>query len=98
MEHDIAKTPGITKIEYSVASNTHYEGKPSGSDDISLSEKAGFLYRLSEKIASISVIDEIKVNSLKTQINTGSYQSDYSQVAEKMIDTERTLTNLRLTS
>lgn len=58
---------------------------PARQDKLELSPQAQEMQAVRQKIASIPDVRSDRVEELKTQIKSGSYQVDSSQVAEKML-------------
>ena len=60
-------------------------------EDVSLSDRAKFLNKLTQHIAAIPIVDATKVHDIKTKIDSGHYLADYLHVAERLISTESAL-------
>jgi len=64
-------------------------GAPAASGDtVSLTGTASQLRALEQQIASLPVVDVQRVESIKQDISSGSYQIDPPRVADKMIQME----------
>ena len=71
--------------------NQTAQNAPTGSaptDTVSLTGTASQLRALEQQIASLPVVDVQRVESIKQDISSGSYQIDPVQVADKMIQME----------
>ena len=56
-----------------------------------ITDTASRLRRLETEIASLPVIDRPRVEAIHTTIAEGRYQIDTTEVAEKLVDIERSL-------
>ena len=82
----IKKTPtagaGVTGADERFAPLTEH---------VKLSGQAKFLSILSRHIAALPVVDEARVQEVKTRINSAGYVGDYLLVAERLILDEQSI-------
>lgn len=62
-----------------------------GGDRISLTATAALLKQLEEKLAGQPVVDQARVEGVRSALAEGSYHIDSDRVAEKLVDFERVL-------
>lgn len=64
---------------------------PLASNSVSLSDRAAELSALAKIIEAIPVVDETRVNEIKTKIDKGEYISNYFHTADNIINSERAI-------
>lgn len=64
--------------------------RPTG-DSVTLTESARQLQKLSETIAATPVVDNVRVEAVKTAISQGSYEVNAERVADKLLAANREL-------
>lgn len=81
-----------TKTNRQVDGGNHTNTRPapakSGGDSVSLTSEAQQLNGLQEKAMNSSGIDQAKVDRIKAQIESGSYQVDVERLASKLAQFE----------
>ena len=85
--HDRQKTAEHT-------SDTDRSHRPASSDDsaqVVLTESAQKLQEVERNLADQPVVDTKKVDATRASIADGSYKVDAKQVADKLIESEKTL-------
>ncbi|KPK38138.1 MAG: hypothetical protein AMJ69_09225 [Gammaproteobacteria bacterium SG8_47] len=63
----------------------------SGDDRVSLTATAALLKSLEDQLAAQPVVDEARVEGVRSALADGSYHIDADRVAEKLVEFERTL-------
>ena len=70
------------------AGNSQSTGARSQADTVNLTDMAGRLRSLEQKLASQSDIDQAHINQVRDAISRGEYKIDPERVADKMMDFE----------
>lgn len=60
-------------------------------DHVNISDSARLLINLTRQIASLPVVDDMRVEEIKTKINSSDYSTDYLLVAERLIINEQAM-------
>jgi len=62
-------------------------------DRVSITPSAAKLQAVEQKLASVPVVDQVKVDKLKSAVESGEYQIDTLRIAEKFLRFESDLYN-----
>jgi len=61
------------------------------SDQVSITPSAAKLQAVEQKIAALPVVDQVRVDKLKSAVESGQYQIDTKRIAEKFLQFESEL-------
>lgn len=87
-----SRTSSAAEIGRSQATKVQQDSSASGhGETITMTETAKLLNKLSEQISNIPVIDRQHVDKVLQQLNQHENRSDYSTVANKLIQHEASL-------
>jgi len=82
---DLSKTEKSKKKAGSSSSSTD----DGGDDSVSLTGQSSQISRLIQQMKSAPVLDPDRVSPVKEKVDKGEYEIEYQQVANKMLDFER---------
>jgi len=60
-------------------------------DQVSITPSAAKLQAVEQKLASLPVVDQVRVDKLKSAVESGEYQIDTQRIADKFIQFEADL-------
>ena len=78
-----------TKIEPGKTDSRSAAATPGGNETVNLTSSAKLLERLDKTLASLPVVDQQRVDEIKTAISNGDYQIDARAVADAMVRFDR---------
>jgi len=87
-------TPNARINDVNVGNNTVLRDDASArqyTDQVSITPSAAKLQAVEQKLASLPVVDEVRVDKLKSAVESGQYQIDTQRVAEKFLQFESNL-------
>ncbi len=79
-----AKAPATERSNQSEAAESEKRAE-AAQDEVRLTNTATNLKRIEAKLADIPEIDSSKVSEIRSRLDSGSYEIDARQVAEKML-------------
>lgn len=85
-----AKARAAEKTQQSESAESEKRAEASR-DEIHLTNAATSLKRVEAKLADISEIDSSRVSEIRSRLDSGSYEIDARQVAEKMLRLDQSL-------
>ena len=78
----------VSSIRREATSDSQSKAGKTQGDSVSLTDMAGRLQSLENKLASQSEVDQSHVNRVRDAISRGEYRIDPDRVADKMMDFE----------
>jgi len=76
-------------------SSTSPNTNQNNADSINLTDTASQLQQIEQSLSDIPIIDNAKVDSIGQSIKDGNYQINNEKVADRIIQSESTISNLK---